>query len=373
MSLPQRAPVSAIAALVAGVVQLAWTLIHTNPPVVDFPIFYATTKAMLAGARPAYPAFHPWPGGPTIYALNAPHVYLLVAPFTLLPLETARCGWRLMTLVCLAAAAMLSGVRLRSRWITAFVWCGGGTTLLLICGQVGGLLALGIAMVCVSGPVAAGALMGFLVTFKPFLGLVVLLWAWERRGRELAAAGAGAALSVFVGWLWVGAEPYVEWFTILRHHAIEINEQNASWPGFVMRVVGDSPALMLTGIAAILIVTALAVRRSSNTSHRLLIVLLASILLSPVGWAHYLWLTMVPLLVWLDAGGRFPIGAWLLWIPPQLTELSTFHMSGWLLPSCCFYGMLALWWASISGPPILALSFGANGSPCSEHRRRSDL
>jgi hypothetical protein len=333
-----------VAALVSGAIQLAWWLIHFNPPVVDFPIFYGTAKAMLAGTRPAYPGFPAWPGGPIIYALNAPHIYLFVAPFTALPLEPARWLWRGLTLACLGGAAAMSGVRLRARWVAAFLWCGGGTVLLLIAGQVGGLLALGMAIVCVAGPLLSGAALGFLVTFKPFLGLVLLLWLYERRWRRLAGLALGAAVSLLAGVLWVGVEPYREWVALLAYHAPEFNELNASWPAFVARVFGSSPVALWLGVSAIAAATAWAVRRTEQADRRLLIVLLASILLSPVGWAHYLWLTMVPLLWWLNDGGRFPAIGWLLWIPPSLAEISTYHLSGWTVPSFCFYGMIALWW-----------------------------
>jgi arabinofuranan 3-O-arabinosyltransferase len=350
-----------LALFVGGVVQLTWLVATTNPPVVDFPIFYATTKAMLEHAAVAYPGFPAWPGGPVIYALNPPHFYLAIAPLTLLPLDVARAVWRLGILACLGAAAAGSGVPLRWRWIAAFVWCGGATTLLLITGQVGGLLALGIAAVTLGSPAGAGVALGALVTFKPFLALVLALWIWERRWRALGWAAVGASTAVAIGVIWVGLQPYAEWIAILRAHPIEVNELNASWPGFVARVFGGARIILWAGIAAIAVPTAAAVRRTASAEDRLLIVLLTSILLSPVGWAHYLWMTMVPLLRWLDRGGAWPAGAWLLWIPPHVAELGNAILPPWLVASACFYGLSAVWWATMSeghrGAPRTEISF----------------
>ncbi|HUR20834.1 MAG TPA: glycosyltransferase family 87 protein [Vicinamibacterales bacterium] len=288
--------------------------------------------------------------------MNTPHFHLLVLPFVWLPMPVARAVWNLANIAGIAAAVRLVGFRrVPVRWIAAGLWCGGGTTLLVICGQVAGLMAVGVAMVWREARVGrwgrAALWVGVLAALKPLFGLLVLWFVYERQWRTIVLAGLSCAACYAIGATVFGVTPYVDWSQALAHAGTDWfgGALNASWRGITQRVASDTwePVLRWMGNAVILGAT-LWHLRSLSSATRLLAMALAAMLLSPIAWAHYLWMLAGPLTLWLAAGHRWPWGAWLLWVPPvPIVIFQRAEVAPWGIPSLYAYGLLALWLAVI--------------------------
>jgi hypothetical protein len=286
-----------------------------------------------------------------LYNLAPPHFHILLAPLADLSMPLARWIWRGVSVVGLLTAVSLAGVRWRASWISAAIWCS-GSALLLLCGQIAGILALPVGMVLRASRsnrwVAAGAWAGVLISIKPFFGLLVVWFLLERRWRAVVAAIASTGLVFAAGWVWVGSGPYLEWVGALSQVNSVGTGLNSSWPSLVERALPAAvePFATLAGIGIISALTLRGLRRA-DVSTRLLGTILAAFLISPIGWTHYLWMVAAPLAVWLDRGNRLPPLAWLFWVPPVVVEYA-FVTGQWIVPSAYAIALLALWWRVVT-------------------------
>ena len=195
-----------------------------------------------AGSRPAQ--VHP--------NLNPPLLALLVAPLTLLGLQWAYAVWVALSLVSgLCACALLwRGVRQADRkdselvwlWLAFLVYFPTYTAVTL--GQVTTFLFLALAGAWLAARRGrgrlAGVLVGVAVSLKPFVVLLVVFFALQRRWRVVAWSVGTALCAVLVTLPFVGAAAYREYFTVIRSVTWFGNSWNASYSSFITRILGGS-------------------------------------------------------------------------------------------------------------------------------------
>lgn len=301
----------------------------------DFISFYQSGSQFLAGADPYVPfvAYR----GPN---LNPPWIVALMSQLCRLPLSEAVVIWWTFSFACFFVAIHL---------IARTVAPGHDVTIasvLLVTqaaysnirlGQVAWpVMLLLTAAWCADRlrrPVACGALLGLAISWKPFLVVFVPYVVWRREWTMLAAMGVAIAATVAAGVVVVGVASYRSWLTILRLVGWEGHVLNGSIAGFFSRalelpVAVASTADLLTtarlwlrvlwiasGLVAIAL-TAVTIRAARNRDVAWASLPLLAILLSPLGWVHY---------VLLGAGA---IVAVLLSAPPSARALA---VAGWLL------------------------------------------
>ena len=292
-----------------GLVYLAWSLSTFAPSLTDFPLFYATVEALVAHRVPAYPIFTI--GSGAVRNLSPPHFHLLLVPLSPFSMEVARNLWRVESGLGVILAIWVVRTRVEMSWIAAALWSA-PMALLLILGQVAGVLSVLLSLVWTSLRAErwalAGICLGILVSMKLPFGLLVVWLVLERRWRAVGFAVLGLVGACVVGVLWVGVEPYREWASALLSIGRIDDGFNASWFALAQRALPESLQSWFawTGVAAISLMTLLQLKVRPDLTTRLLGVSLAAFLISPLGWVHYMAFVIGPLVVWLAQGNRWP-------------------------------------------------------------------
>jgi hypothetical protein len=301
----------------------------------DFISFYQSGSQFLAGTDPYVPfiAFR----GPN---LNPPWIVALMSQLCRLPLPGAVVIWWVFSFVCFFAAVHLIARAVAPSHDVAIA------SVLLVTqaaysnirlGQVAWPVMLLLTAAWYADrlrrPAACGALLGLAISWKPFLVVFVPYVVWRREWRMLVAMGVAIAATVVAGLLAVGVGGYRSWLTILRLVGWQGHVLNGSIAGFFSRALKLPVAVVSTadlaatarlwlnvlwiaaGLVAIAL-TAATIRASRNRDVAWASLPLLAILLSPLGWVHY-----VPL-------GAGAIVAVLLSAPPSARALA---VAGWLL------------------------------------------
>jgi hypothetical protein len=228
----------------------------------------------------------------------------------------------------------------------------------------------------------AGVLLGVCLSFKLFF-VVFLAWLFAaRRWSALAGALAGVALCVAAGAAVYGVEVYGEWLRGLSRVAWWWLSMNVSVRGLTERLfnagppyarVIDLPALARpAGLLLAAVVAAVTAWRTwpggqgrLDADRLFAVLLLAALLVSPLGWVYYLPLATGPVLalvirrdLWRSRGGACMILAGLvfLYLPMELTEKGQPSATATLLlASAHGWGALLLW-ASLSRDAVTSAS-----------------
>jgi len=268
-----------------------------------------------------------------------PHSLLLAWPFGLVGYYTALLAWSLAGLAVLAAGARRFGFDARE---TAVLLLSPATVLNLYHGQTGsfaaGVLLLALSARGRADPVSVGA--AALLTLKPQTGfLLPVLWAFQRRWREIAwtalatVAFVGLALAVF------GAGPWRDYVGDTLP-VLGLLEREGSGPFMTMipsvfmsmRIVSGNPTIALAvhgGFAvAVAIFLLWRLRTVSAGERQASILLLATVLITPYMHNYDLVLLLCGALLvarrWA-AAPRQPAGSDMLvlvaWAMPQLVVL----------------------------------------------------
>jgi hypothetical protein len=246
--------------------------------------------------------------------MNPPHFHLAVLPFTLLPLPVAYVAWLSANLACGVAAAMIVGRRLHiqiSGWHVAPTVCAvllfAATGAISVTGQVTGMLLLPIALAWDSARrdrwPQCGVWLGVAAGIKPFLLLFVPALVVMRRPRAALALCATAAAGMVAGIAVFGWSAHLEWLHALRSVSWVWGRMNGSIAALWTRAFESTPEfspvdnapwlvtpLSAGCIIAVVLATLAAARRSVD--HAFGAVVLASLLVSPLGWVYYLWLAL---------------------------------------------------------------------------------
>jgi len=334
---------------VAGTLYVALALFMYPNPQIDFPLFYNSTRALWEG-RPAY---DPVPVGAMVLRnLNAPHIHFIWLPLLLLGLEPARWIWRGLTAAGLIVGVTMAAKPVSMRWLSGATWSA-STTSVLITGQIAGIMAPGVTGILLMSHrgrwTVVGSLVGVLVAIKLFLWPLVLWLVLLKQWRAVAASTISAVVVFALGIAWVGTAPYAQWLAALQAVSWESGTWNASIAGLTHRSLPEAvePLVRWAAISAVIAFTVLRLGQG-DVARQLVIVLSASLLLSPLGWIYYLGLMAGPLLEWQSRGNRWPAAAWALFCPPML--LARLHaVPEWqavCLSSAYTIGVTGLWWAA---------------------------
>jgi hypothetical protein len=292
-------------------------------------VFWQAGQDVLHGRTP-YP-----PLDPSLLAHRAAFVYppivaIALTPFSLLPVWVATV---LMVLLCAAAIACSLWVLDVRDWRCYTVVL--ASPAVLACLQTAafsGFLALAVALAWRHR--ARGwttpVLLAVAITAKLFLW-PLLLWLVIVRGLRCGVAtGAGVLALIFAPWLlgFPGLEDYRQLLSLLT----DVEGAHAYTPRALAHSLGAgwrvSEAVALVAGGGVLL-AALALRRGADAHRRTLaLTVLASLLLSPLVWAHYL-LVLLPLLALasrrLSWAWFVPLGLWFAggtWGTPSSTEIA---------------------------------------------------
>ena len=254
--------------------------------------------------------------------LNPPHFHLILLPLAPLSPRWALVVWGIVSLVCLAFSLRLiareSGIVL-TRWrrrlaVLAFLGFAGLGAVALT-GQVSFLLLLPVTLAWIRARrgkwAEAGVYLGLAMSVKPFLAIFLPYLVLRRRFVTLATAvGAGTA-AFLVGLGVFGWDAHRSWIAGLSAVSWEWVAMNASVLGFLKRVLAPSlyyePLLEVPGLiapvwlllsGAIGVVTLAVAAADSDeraVDRAFALLLLAALLVSPLGWTYYWWLALGPM------------------------------------------------------------------------------
>jgi alpha-1,2-mannosyltransferase len=195
----------------------------------------------------------------------------------------------------------------------------------------------------------AGAWLGLAAAIKPFLLIFVPYFVVKRNWRALQTLAIAAGAMAAAGMLVFGPDAYRDWFSQLPRINWATHYFNASIVGAAERLFGVSYyatagrhvwiewTVILAMMAVVASVTFRHVveRRAADsvpaTDVDWAILLLASLLLSPLGWVYYLWIALGPVAA--------AIGHSRFWQQPRPVDLLLLPgLAGWL-----WYGKMAEW------------------------------
>ena len=286
-----RVPILAVTALIAA-------LFANLLPPFDLLVFIRAGRAVLDGVSP-YSSVHSstfLTGHAFVYPLFVAWIF---APVALLPLHVAE-------VLCEIASvgAVVGGCRLLGRrepLVPVLVLASATTIVGLQMGTINAflMLGLGLAWRCRDRhPILAGVLIGLIGAGKLFL-LPLILWPLvTKRYRSAVAASLTAASLIGAGIIVgpVGARSYVAMLGVL-----ERNEVTHSWSLASMLSALGVAVPSATKIAPLLVAPGLALlwgRRHRFADKQVLgLLILASLLASPILWSSYLLLAQAALLL----------------------------------------------------------------------------
>lgn len=297
----------------------------------DFEAYFGAALRLLASGSPYQPEtlggpFRPGPGGLYLYS---PLPALLIVPLTWLGLGAATMVWAIAHVAALLGASLLLPVSPRVRLAVIGV---GGLSLPAISDVTLGNVSLFVTALSMvawrfADRPAAGATIALAMSMRPTLGVLLGWWALRRRWRPLAwALGSGVAL-VALSLPFVGVAGYLDYLAVLRNvtgvTGVAENVDLASsalalgLPGAVAQ------AALYAGYGVAIAAMLISLRRDRDTGF--VVVAVASLLLSPLLWGHYLTQLLLPAALLAQRGQ-----AWGLLLP--LAGWGVLFGLGWLLP-----------------------------------------
>ena len=356
----------------------------------DFAVFFASIQLLLDG-KDIYTAVPvdvfglngPPPTSRIILHpnLNPPFFTLLLSPLGLLSYHVAFWVWSILS-VCFGVLGVFLLQRTTGKFNVDDV-----LTLLVMqfayfpvmANAMIGQTALLVFLLVVAGWVAAregydrlsGILLGFAFTIKLFLGLFLICFLVLRRWRLIFWLLGTFVLCSLVG-LWVlGLHAYVQYMHALNSVTWQSSSWNASAYGFFSRLLGgaESPSLFdfpLLGkylyysftLVTIAILIWLGRSRSAMTSiadFDLLFsfTIVASLLISPLGWMYYFPLLLIPFFVLFRLSRFFVSQQIFMW-----SLLIVFALSGFpqLMVPAAYTNKIAITQGSLYFYSLLALA-----------------
>jgi hypothetical protein len=314
-------------AIAACVIAALATSAHAarDPSAMDFRGLWRAARTILAGHNP-YPA----PDVRRLFSMRNPYVLppltaLMLTPLAHLPFTAALAIWNAICAIAFGVALRLCGVR---DWRVYVVACGSLPFVAsLALGQPEGLFALALAGVWRyrdSWPSAV--LVGILIAAKWFAWPLVL-WFVLRRSYRLAGIAVATAAGLLVAtWGVIGFDGLTEYPTlfIANTHATFRNDSISS----LVFALGGSRTLgtALSVIAVLPIVAAIAWRSPADPLAGFTAAIYGGIMLSPLVWAHYLALLLVPLAIRHPRLDPLWLPVVLFWLSPSDPPASNAQM-----------------------------------------------
>jgi hypothetical protein len=263
-----------------------------------------------------------------------PNMVVLIFPLGLLPYIPALILWSLAGAGCLIAALRANRFCRLDAPALALAVLSPAAVYNLIFGNTGSFAAalfLGGFYLCESAPLAAGVLFG-LLTVKPHLGILIPFALLLRRNWKcIASAGGTAAALTAAAWLLWGATPWQEYVEIgLPYHVGKLalvaeRSLDALMPGPYVDLAmmpGVPFPRLLYGAAALfaLFVSLASVRREGISPRSVLILSLATLIISPYSFCYDMVTIMGALVVYLATLAEITLPVHLafglLWVLP---------------------------------------------------------
>lgn len=358
-------------ALVAGHLRL-WRTTVDDRAGQDFGIFLASVRHAVAGRS----LYAPTPlrsrtggTGTAPLNLNLPHTNLIVWPLAALPDRVAIVTWVAggLALLVASSAAALGALGWRLRWLptlaaAVYLLAWAPSAAFTLTAQVSFVLMLPVTAAWLAHRSgrhrAAGVWLGLAAAMKPFLLIFLPYFALTRQWRTLSAMAIAMATVCAVGVAFFGVDAYVEWLAQLPRIAWSAHYFNASLVGILQRSLGrsaygllaDAPHLVLPLAAVLSAGVAVATchvllrARSTGVDGAWAALLLAALLVSPLGWNYYLWMALWPAAALIAAERP--------WRQPRAADVCLIAgLAGWL-----WWGKMTLWGQPA---PLATVTFGS--------------
>ena len=357
--------------------------LHMN----DFGKFYYSARAFLEGADMYAPSPATNIGIGTAENLqflnmNPPHFHLVILPFALLPPGVAAIFWVVVSLIALLASLVLIGREIGVTWTpltglaVAFgVLAFSGTQAFFLTGQISMLLMLVMTLCWIDARrghwSAAGVLIGVCLSIKPFVAIFLPYLLATRRFRAAGIALATAAGAFALGLVVFGPQSSLSWYAALAQSADWTwAEMNASALGFFRRVFDLQPIappvavrpdlvklwMVAAGlIGAVTLAIAVTDRSERAVDRAFALLLIAAILMSPLGWIYYLPVAAGPVAAIVFREPRTGSRRWwsvligviavagLFWPHPLLGAFQPNPWATLVVTSAYFWATLAAW------------------------------
>ena len=306
--------------------------------------------------------------------LAAPHVMVPFLVVGRLGFVASVCVWALASAVGAALSWWIVRRELSWRpsttdWLVAvpLVLSSSLLQIVLVTGQITFLVLPLVALVWAWARrerwMLAGFGLGVLVATKPFF-LLLVPWLAVRSPRSVLAAIAGAGSFVAIGLVVFGASAYREWFAVMHEIHWAWIYHNASLRSVLDRAftahagsapLVEAPALALWGWRVAFVLgcasaLALAVRdrEPGHVDRALASLIPTSILLSPLGWAYYIWWAFPPVVAVALSAENDRVHRALLVLSAAFFLVPFVFLSTWLpfTANAAFLGLLSLCAAS---------------------------
>jgi hypothetical protein len=303
----------------------------------DMRAYYEAAQRFVATGSPYQPEtlsgpFRPGPGGLYLYS---PVIAALFVPVTSLPFEMATLGWLALRSVMVVATVALMPVRREVRLAML------GTLALALpalrdlnLGNVS-LIVTFLAVICwryLDRP--AGALAVAVSLFiRPPMALIAAWWLLRRQWLPLLWTVAGTAVVALASIPVVGLERWFEYALLLRNLSGVTGVANNADLASVALSLGlpDQLAPLVLIASYILAVGAVVLSLRRDREVGFAVTLMATLLISPLLWDHYLTNLLVPGALLAARGRRWGVFLPLLgWLPLTLLPLVT--VAAMLLP-----------------------------------------
>jgi len=368
----------------------------TGSALSDFGKFYYATRAFLDGGA----MYGPTPATHVVldaqhsielWDMNPPQFHLLLLPIARLDPVTALAIWAIVNLAALAVSLHLIARELRLRftmpgvmWTLLAVLAFSATETTIITGQLTFLILLLMTIAWVAarrGRWQTSAIaLGIAASIKPFLGIFLVYFVVRRQMKAAAAMIATIAVCVGAGVAVFGWQAYVGWVGVLSSITWFWTPMNVSIGGLLARMLDESAfftpvamapavvrpaaAVIGAGIGVFTLVVTASDRSSDAIDRAFVALLLAALLISPLGSVYYLWFIAGPAFaLWLSSRSQrsrardiFVLLAipGLVW-PVVLTTLWGRHpLPGATIGSIYTWTTLWLWAAALKGTGLFS-------------------
>ena len=308
-------PVIGILAIAVAMSTFAAVGAIANTAPNDFTVFLESARWLRQGADLYQPPLRPGPG----YNLNPPSAVLLFVPFSFLPDSVALVVWTALAIGAYVLAAYWIAREVmpgRTISIAGAIFLSQPAIMSLLLGQVGALMMLLLTAAWIADrkerPLLAGALLGIAIGAKPFLLVFAAYALWRRSAAFASGLAAGIAGMVTLGLAAAGVAGFRSWLGAIEQITWSAHVANASLLALLTRTLSVTPDILhatplavrpdlvqplwWTSVAIVCATTAVILLRTQSRDQAWAILLIASLLVSPLGWVYYATMFVGPLL-----------------------------------------------------------------------------
>ena len=277
----------------------------------------------------------PFQPGPFGLYLYSPPVAVVLLPLIELGAQNAALVWLVLRLVAFGAACWLLPVS-RAVRLAAFGVAAASAPVLsdFRLGNISIFVTLlsVVAWRLFDRP-GAGVAIALSAALRPTMALVSVNWLFRREWQPLLAMVATGLVLFAVTLPFVGVERWFEYITVLRNAGNATGVPRNVDLGSAWLLLGGptwaAPLALFAGYAVAVTASLLSLRRDAELSF--VVTLMATLLLSPLLWDHYLTQLVVPAAFLASRGRYWGLGLPLLgWLP--LAILPFVAIAGLLLP-----------------------------------------